>query len=123
MKIVVIILSLMISSATNAVTKTNDITFEPLLKTYPNVLIVDFYADWCSPCKQLSPILEQLEKEFSSEKILFTKVNIDESPKTEKKYMRSNSIPEIQIWKNGVFKDHIVGPTKEELINLIKKYL
>ena len=60
--------------------------------------IVDFYADWCGPCKMLAPILEQLERD--NDDFGFYKVNVDENPELAAKY-HVFTIPNVVIFKNG----------------------
>lgn len=69
-------------------------------------VVVDFYADWCGPCKMLSPVLDQLEGEFDD--FEFVKVNIDENQDLAEKY-EVFSIPNVCIFKNGQVADRNVG--------------
>ena len=62
-------------------------------------VVCDFWAEWCGPCKQISPILTDLAKDYE-EKILFAKVNIDENPEIPSKY-GIMSIPTLMLFKNG----------------------
>ena len=61
--------------------------------------LVDFWAEWCGPCKQISPILQELAEDFQ-EKVLIAKVNIDENPEIPSKY-GIMSIPTLILFKNG----------------------
>lgn len=61
-------------------------------------VLVDFYADWCGPCKMLSPILEELERE--NDDVTFFKINIDENEDIAEKY-QVFSIPNVVLFKNG----------------------
>lgn len=63
------------------------------------VVVVDFFATWCAPCKMLAPVLDELQSEMSEIKIV--KIDVDESPVTASKY-GVQSIPTIKIFKNGV---------------------
>lgn len=69
-------------------------------------VVVDFYADWCGPCKMLSPVLDQLENEFDD--FEFVKVNIDENQDLAEEY-EVFSIPNVCIFKNGKVADRNVG--------------
>ncbi len=69
-------------------------------------VVVDFYADWCGPCKMLSPILEQLEKE--NDDVEFFKINIDENPDIAEQY-EVMSIPNVGLFKGGKLIDRSVG--------------
>lgn len=69
--------------------------------------VVDFYADWCGPCRMVSPIIEQLSKEYVG-KVKFAKVNTDENPDIAMKY-GIMSIPTIMIFKNGQVASTVIG--------------
>lgn len=76
--------------------------------------LVDFYAEWCGPCKMLMPILEELDK-----KINIIKVNVDEHEDLAREY-GIMSIPTLIFFKDGDIKKEIVGfKSKEELENII----
>ena len=69
-------------------------------------VVVDFYADWCGPCKMLSPVLDQLESEFDD--FEFVKVNIEENPELAEEF-EVFSIPNVCIFKGGKVADRSVG--------------
>ncbi|HEV2390544.1 MAG TPA: thioredoxin [Nitrososphaerales archaeon] len=69
--------------------------------------VVDFYADWCGPCRMVSPIIEQLSKEYAG-KVKFVKLNTDENPDIAMKY-GIMSIPTIMIFKNGQVASTVIG--------------
>jgi thioredoxin 1 len=71
------------------------------------VVLVDFYADWCGPCRMLAPVVEELAKEMSG-KITVAKLNTDQSVATAAEY-EITSIPTIIIFKDGQLKKRIVG--------------
>lgn len=82
---------------------------------------VDCYADWCGPCKVLSPMFEAISKEVKGVK--FGKLNVDENPEISSEYSVM-SIPTILFLKNGKEVDRIVGlSSKEELKSKIEKAL
>ena len=84
------------------------------------LVIIDLYADWCAPCKMLSPILSELEDELSEVK--FCKINVDEEPELASLF-KVTSIPMIAAVKDNTFLDLRVGYTeKEELRNFILEY-
>lgn len=82
-------------------------------------VLVDFYADWCGPCKMMGPIINQLAAEYEG-KIRIGKLNIDTDPETPEKYNIQN-IPTMILFKNGTPIEKVVGVTSksklEELLN------
>lgn len=90
---------------------------EEVLKADKKVL-VDFYADWCGPCKMMSPIIDEIANEFS-DKIKVCKINVDEAPDIAVEY-GIVSIPTLIIFENGYAINTTVGLiSRGELIDLI----
>ena len=86
---------------------TNNNTFNDDIST-PNILIlVDFWAEWCGPCKQIGPILEEISNE-KKDQIKILKLNIDENPETAQKY-GVQGIPTLMIFQNGNLIDTKIG--------------
>ena len=83
-----------------------DSNFKNELSKYP-ILLIDFWAPWCGPCRMISPIIEQLAKEYTG-RIVFAKVNIDENRMITQSF-GIQSIPTMIIFKNGKAVDIIVG--------------
>ena len=99
--------------------KVNENEFKEEIKE--GVVVVDFFADWCGPCKMLSPIMESLSEEMNN--VNFIKVNVDECGDIDREY-RIMNIPTIIMFKDGVKKETIVGfNPKEVLSEKIKQYL
>lgn len=85
-------------------------------------VLVDFYADWCGPCKMMSPLVEELATEYAG-KAKVGKLNVDESGNTAQKY-KVMSIPTLLIIKKGQVVDQIVGAVpKQQLINKLNAHL
>jgi thioredoxin 1 len=85
-------------------------------------VLVDFWATWCGPCRSISPIVEELAKEFSG-KIKVTKLNVDENPGTPSQY-GVRGIPTLILFKGGKIVDQIVGAVrKARLVSMIEKAL
>ncbi|MCB0631146.1 MAG: thioredoxin [Actinobacteria bacterium] len=86
------------------------------------VTVVDFWAEWCGPCRMISPIIEELSKEYDG-KALIGKVNVDDNPQISMRY-GIRSIPTILILKNGEVVDKQIGTTsKQALANKIEAVL
>lgn len=88
------------------------------------LVLVDFFAEWCGPCRVMGPIIEELFEEFKGkEGIKIGKLNIDESSKTAQKY-NVMSIPTLILFKDGQKIEQLVGlQDKDSLKNLIIKNL
>ncbi len=77
----------------------SDGDFEKDVLKGTGMILVDFWAEWCGPCKQLSPILDEIATEMS-DKVTVAKVNIDENPDTPQKY-GVRGIPTLMVFKDG----------------------
>ena len=83
-------------------------------------IIVDFWAEWCGPCKQIGPTLEEISDEMASE-IIIAKHNIDNEPNTPSKY-GVRGIPSMLLFKSGELKATKVGATtKSNIVSWIKE--
>ncbi len=111
----------MLDQAKAGVVKLDSSSFDKFLNTNLPVL-VDFWADWCMPCKMMAPVMEELAQAYTG-KALFGKVNVDENPQIASRY-GIMSIPHFLIFKNGTRVEKIVGAVgRDPLENAIKKYL
>ncbi len=85
-------------------------------------VLVDFWATWCGPCRSISPLVEELAKEFTG-RVKVTKLNVDENPATPSQY-GVRGIPTLILFKGGKIFDQIVGAVpKARLIAMIEKAL
>ncbi|KJV81676.1 thioredoxin [Rickettsia hoogstraalii str. RCCE3] len=83
-------------------------------------VVVDFWAEWCGPCKMLTPIIDEISKELKG-KVKVLKMNIDENPNIPSEY-GIRSIPTIMLFKNGEQKDTKIGlQQKNSLLDWINK--
>src|SRR5262245_32250693 len=78
---------------------TSDKAFKKDVLTHEGPVLVDFWAEWCGPCRAVEPILNELAKHFEG-KVKMVKLNVDENPDTPVKY-GVRSIPTMMIFKNG----------------------
>tara|TARA_A100001035_G_C27392629_1_gene324983 strand:+ start:156 stop:476 length:321 start_codon:yes stop_codon:yes gene_type:complete len=102
--------------------KTNDADFDQDINSQKVPVVVDFGADWCGPCKQLDPILEEIAEE-NTDKFKVFKINIDENPMVPQKF-GVRGIPTIMLFKDGKLIDTKVGSLpKSALANWIESNL
>jgi len=87
--------------------KISDKTFEENVINNGKPIIVDFWAEWCGPCKQIAPILEEISNEYN-DKITIGKLDVDENPETPGKY-QIRGIPTMLLFNNGKLVDTKVG--------------
>ncbi|MEM2122483.1 MAG: thioredoxin [Candidatus Bathyarchaeia archaeon] len=78
------------------------------------IIVVDFWASWCGPCRMMAPIIESLAKEYAG-KIVFGKLNVDENPVTSRKF-GIMSIPTLIIFRDGQVSDKIIGAVPKTVL-------
>ena len=101
--------------ATKNVTDEN---FETEVLKADKLTLVDFWAEWCGPCKMLTPIISELADDFDG-KVIISKVNVDSAPSIAQKYS-IRSIPSILFFKNGAVEEQLVGAVpKEDITKMI----
>jgi thioredoxin 1 len=104
---------------TSAVT---DTAFETEIEKSKGLVLVDFWAEWCGPCKMIAPVLEQVAGENAG-KIAIRKLDVDDNPNTARRY-GVMSIPTMILFKDGAPVERLMGyMPKERLMNKIKPHL
>ena len=91
--------------------------FESLVKKSNDPLVVDFYANWCGPCRMLTPVLEQKLKD--KEKVKFVKVNVDNHPDLAEEF-GVMGIPHVILFKNGTKSTEFSGFNEKKLDEMLK---
>ena len=85
----------------------NDSNFEQIVLQAKTPVLVDFWAEWCGPCRMVAPVVEELAEEYS-DRVSFAKLDVDQNPRTASQY-GVMSIPTLLIFKNGAPVSNIVG--------------
>jgi thioredoxin 1 len=94
---------------------------EEVLKS-PQPVLVDFWAEWCAPCRMMVPAVESLAEEFDG-RARVGKLNVDENAATSERY-EIRGIPTVILFKGGELKEQVVGVTsKENLARLVERHL
>jgi len=83
-----------------------DVDFDQVIRDTPYV-VVDFWAEWCAPCRAIEPIIEELARKYDG-KVTFAKINSDENPRKVQEYLIMG-IPTILFFKGGKLVDQVVG--------------
>lgn len=91
-----------------------DASFQTEVLGSEKVTVVDFWAEWCGPCKMMNPVLEELAVEYAG-KAVIGKLNVDDNPEIPMNY-NVRGIPTFLIFKNGELKDKIVGATTKQAL-------
>ena len=99
--------------------KLTDAEFEAQVIKSEKPVLVDYWAEWCGPCKMIAPVLEEVAEDLS-DKVLIGKLNVDENSQTPPKYA-IRGIPTLMLFKNGEVVGTQVGAiSKNDLINFIE---
>jgi len=99
-----------------------DLNFEDEVLKSDKLVLVDFWAEWCAPCRFMTPVIKELAAEMAG-KVVFGKLNVDYNPRTAAKY-GIMSIPTFMVFKDGKPVDALVGAMpKQRLKALIMQYV
>jgi thioredoxin 1 len=97
-----------------------DEDFDKTIKSH-GLVLVDFYAEWCGPCRMIAPMIEQIAEELAN-KVAIAKVDVDKSPGSASKFGIS-SIPALLIFSKGKLVDRMVGAySKGVIVDRLKKF-
>ena len=94
-----------------SIVKTTDATFKQDVLDSPGTMLVDFWAEWCGPCKAIAPLLDEAAAEYSG-KLTVVKINADENPMTPQR-LGVRSLPTLLIIKNGKVEGQKVGALRK----------
>lgn len=100
----------------------SDDTFDKEVLQSPQPVLVDFYADWCGPCRALAPIVEEIARELNN-KLKVAKLDVDQNQETALEY-GVQSIPTLILFKGGVEVERLIGyMSKSKLLSKIEPHL
>ena len=103
-------------STSMAISQVSDGTFEAEVLNSDKLVLVDYWAEWCGPCKMIAPILDEVATDYG-DKIKIAKVNVDENQATPAKY-GIRGIPTLMLFKNGQLVDTKVGALSKSQLTL-----
>jgi len=110
------------SEQTNTIQQISDATFEEDVVKARRPVLIDFWAEWCGPCKAIAPMLNELAEEYR-DKVTIVKLNVDENPKISQRF-NVRSIPTLILFKNGQVEGQKVGaPRKSDLVAFLDSKL
>jgi thioredoxin 1 len=110
------------SDKTDKIVHISDASFEADVLKAPRPVLIDFWAEWCGPCKAIAPMLGEIAEEYR-DKVTIVKLNVDENPKTSQRF-NVRSIPTLILFKNGQVEGQKVGaPRKSDLVAFLESKL
>jgi thioredoxin 1 len=108
--------------ASEQIVHLNDDNFDEKIGQIPGPVLVDFWADWCGPCKMIAPTLDQIATELAG-RATIAKVNVDESGDLSNRF-GVRSIPTLMVFVNGRVVDQMIGAQpKEQIKRLLEKHM
>jgi thioredoxin 1 len=99
--------------------KVSDADFEAQVLKASEPVVVDFWAEWCGPCKAIAPVVEQIAKDFKG-KVKVGKMDIDKHQGVAQKY-NVRSIPTLLVFKGGKVVDTVIGADRTRILESVKK--
>jgi thioredoxin 1 len=106
----------------DGITDLTDSTFDEEVNGAEQLVLVDFWAEWCGPCKLIAPVLAELAAEHP-DTLRVTKVNVDDSPDVARRF-EIMSIPTLMVFKDGVAKKRLIGAKgKQQLLQELQEFL
>ena len=112
----------MTNEQTSIIQQISDATFEEDVVKARRPVLIDFWAEWCGPCKAIAPMLNELAQEYR-DKVTIVKLNVDENPKISQRF-NVRSIPTLILFKNGQVEGQKVGaPLKSDLVAFLDSKL
>ena len=93
--------------ATQTTLHLSEADFDQTLAAHPEAVVVDFWAEWCGPCKAIAPVLDELAQEYAG-RVTITKVNDDDHPGLAARF-QVRSIPTLLLFKGGHVVDQVIG--------------
>ena len=104
------------------ITSLSDATFDETVQSSSEAVVVDFWAEWCGPCKMIAPILEEIASEHKG-KVRVVKLNVDDNPDVTRRF-DVMSIPTLIVFKDGQAKKRLVGAKgKGQLLQELGEFL
>ena len=108
--------------ASDKVQTLTDATFETTVNQTPQPVLVDFWAEWCGPCRRLAPTVDELANDYNG-KVVVAKMNVDENPATPMRFS-IRGIPTLLLFKGGQLVEQVVGlADKDSLKKLLDKHV